>query len=238
MTRARHDLCEAFIIDRAFDHSRMAGKKEHGKKHQADWRGPRHFAEERRQAGKVVHIVYATSVAQAIHGLIHQLQGDRRAGKIHVLRFYGHGCPGEQNVGGNRDFSHNATLIRLDEQGHVLHHHFLLSLRKFLDPSASHVELHGCSVGHGGAGHALLVKLANVFLVPVLAAPQVQHSTTVGQATLSQGYLYAAFPGKTHLFKQKVNDYTLDRGASKPPDTNSASGPHAAEYHSAFGYAP
>jgi hypothetical protein len=233
MSNARHGSCEAFIIDRGFDHSRNADQ------HHGDWRGPRQFAEERRKAGKAVHVVYATSVSQAVHCLLHQVHRDRRHGMIRVLRFFGHGAPGIQNVGGNRDFTNDATLIKV-VGGHVLHRHLLAHLRKLLNPQSSRVELHGCSVAEGGErgpGHALLVKLATLFNVPVLAAAVVQHSLTTGQATFAQGKMYAAIPGKPHLFEQDVEDYTLDNGASKPPDTSHATGPHAEEWHSAFGQA-
>jgi hypothetical protein len=200
-------MWEAFIIDQAFDKSRQAvtrGKHKHG-----DQRGPRHFAGQERKTGRATVVVYATSVAQGVYHTLYKSKHHQRGGKIRVLRFYGHGAPGAQIVGGNTSLDDKHKVIDLDEQGKVRWGHALSLFRKFLDPDVSRVELHGCQVAQGDAGHDLLVGLANVFLVPVLAAPVKQHSLSVLQASFAQGYVYAAFPGRSELLEQKIDDDTL-----------------------------
>lgn len=204
MTRKMWD---AFIVDQAFDKSRQAVT--HGHHKHGDQRGPRHYAEQVQKSGRPTHVVYATSVAHGVYHTLYKSKHHQRGGKIRVLRFYGHGAPGAQIVGGNTSIDDKAKVIDLDGQGDVRWGHALALFRKFLDPDVSRVELHGCQVAHGEAGHDLLVSLANVFLVPVLAAPVKQHSLSTQQASFAHGWVYAAFPGRSQLLKQKIEDDTL-----------------------------
>jgi hypothetical protein len=234
MSSHHHAACEAFIIDKKLDHSRQQNKKHD------DWRGPRHFVEQLKKAKKPCHEVYATTVKQGVHDLIKELHHDKRAGKICVLRFYGHGGCGVQNVGGGRNFHDPNTLIELDKDGHLRHQTDLALLRRFFDPRAHpRVELHGCWVASGRKGHALLVKLAKVFGVMVIAAPIDQHSHSIEQAKHPQGSWVAAIPGKdqlwTYISDAYARSFTLDGGASKAPQLSGPSGPHSGDYHAAFG---
>jgi hypothetical protein len=200
-------MWDAFIIDRTFDQSRRPVT--HGRHKHGDQRGPRHFAEQEHHAGQAVHVVYATSVVHGVYHTLYKSKHHHRAGKIRVLRFYGHGAPGAQIVGGNRDLSDKAKVIDLTEQGDVRHGHALALFRKYLDPDESRVELHGCRVARGEAGHDLLVGLANVFQVPVLAAPVGQHSDSAKEAAFAQRWVYAAVPGCLQLIEQNLNGDTL-----------------------------
>lgn len=238
MSSAKPGACEAFIIDRKFSNSRAAGhvKRNDAKNaHKADeWRGPIKFGKERKERGIEVYGVYASTVIQAVHDLTRALQEAAAYGKVRVLRFYGHGGAGVQNVGGGDSFKHNSTLLKLDAAGHLLHGHALRSLRGAIDKSVGRIELHGCEVAKGGPGEKFLEKMAAFFQVPVMAAPVKQHSLTAGQASFSQGFLYTAFPGKKGLFKQRIKDYTLDGSSTKAPEKDRAP-QKTQEYKSAFG---
>jgi hypothetical protein len=238
MSNSAGALVEAFIIDKLFDHSRKGGVDKKGKKH-ADMRGPRHFAEDLHKSGKPVAAVLATSVHDGVQGLIKKLHHGNATRKIHVLRFYGHGAPGVQILGANHDIDSKdkSKVIDLDDNGHVRHAHLLSSLRHYLVPKVSRVELHGCTVaaqGDTGDGQALLVGLANLFRVPVLADPVWQHSRTVGEATSFRKRVYVAFPGHPHPRLVKIHDDTL--GKESDPLTYGSYDPYGTgSYHAAFG---
>jgi hypothetical protein len=103
----------------------------------------------------------SNGVAQMVTSVQNALSG----GKIDVLRIWGHGGPGIQNVSGGtsgdaaaNDFA-GVTVDNLNQSG--------LDQLASLFASGGWMELRGCSVGADDAGQALLLGIANLVGVPV-----------------------------------------------------------------------
>ncbi|MBO13740.1 MAG: hypothetical protein CMJ68_23690 [Planctomycetaceae bacterium] len=103
-------------------------------------------------------------------GVVRRVAGSARNGKVALLRFHGHGGPGQMIVASGRrsapgsSFSSRNTS-RFDRA--------LQSLRPIFAGFGS-IELHGCRVGRGTAGRVLLTRMANATGVPVTAGRNTQ----------------------------------------------------------------
>jgi hypothetical protein len=174
-----------FVIDYLFDQERR----------KSDKAGPRALAQKLRQQGKLVQEIYAFCVVDAILQIMRDSvrQVDLNM-KVDLLRFYGHGTYGVQNVGGNRNLSQVETLLAV-RNGKLLHQSSLRLLQSLMT-ATSRVELHGCKVG-GGQGGELLVRMANVLGVEISAAAVNQVSVSARNASQFEGAVYYARPGMT-----------------------------------------
>jgi hypothetical protein len=102
----------------------------------------------------------------------------RKAGrnKISVLRVFGHGMPGEQNIGGGFEGkkvdvtpAQDRTMCIKMVAGRLNYESQLKRLTKHFAPDAV-VQLHGCKVGAEKPGVTLCRALAKLWNVPVCAA--------------------------------------------------------------------
>jgi hypothetical protein len=103
----------------------------------------------------------SNGVAQMVSSVQSALAG----ATIDVLRIWSHGGSGYQYVSGD-----GASEQQGDNFACITTDNFTqLGLQKLapLFSSGAWVELRGCNVGSGGAGHALLLDLASIFGVPV-----------------------------------------------------------------------
>jgi hypothetical protein len=105
----------------------------------------------------------------------------RRAGDhpIRRLRIFGHGRSGQQNSGGgtrpNASQAMFVTQLTTGAPGRLINGGILELLRGHFTADAV-VELHGCSVGRGWEGEALVYQLSQLLQVRVRAALQRQVS--------------------------------------------------------------
>jgi hypothetical protein len=125
-------------------------------------------------------LVVAYSVQSMVEGILEQLRlTTDPTVLIGVLRIIGHGAPGSQAMGDSNMTSHPRQLIALDRSGHLMNRAILVRLRGYFD-SASWVELHGCNVGNGRQGIALLTALNSLWGIPVSAGINTQFARTLG----------------------------------------------------------
>jgi hypothetical protein len=194
-----------FVIDAAFDKER----------HKRGYYGPRKLAAKLAKKGRV-DVVLATTVKRAINAVVRGRPSDHgKPPKIRLLRFYGHGGPGVQNVGGNHNFNNDDTLLKVVD-GELLHYDSLVQLKPLFTRHAR-IELHGCQAGADegiqeqkdsngkvvansvtdkrGRHGELLVRMANDLNVEVRAATLIQHSRTAHEADVPQGATVFAKPG-------------------------------------------
>ncbi len=111
-------------------------------------------------------------------------------GDVVLLRFHGHGAPGEMGVttGTGSEISSEFGVTFLDSLAR-----YLQRLWTVFAPFGS-VELHGCRVGAGPDGRRLVTALARAWGVPVTAAIRTQYGG--GSSTLRfEGPIVTAFPG-------------------------------------------
>ena len=133
------------------------------------------------------------------NGLAEMVQMLRSASDIYLLRITGHGCPGVQAItmgqGGwietvgrqqiRHIYPHETTSLNSGNVGTFP----TGALKGIFGPFGS-VELHGCHVAHGAAGHGFVRSLANKLGVPVTAGIKSQRS-----ALRFQGPTFTAVPG-------------------------------------------
>lgn len=121
--------------------------------------------------------------------VMQKIQMQASEGNVLLLRFHGHGSPGEMGltVGTGSEISSEFGTTFLD------------SLARFVSPlsrvfsSFGSVELHGCRVGAGSDGRRLVSALANAWGVPVSAGLRTQYGG--GLSTFRfEGPTITAFP--------------------------------------------
>jgi hypothetical protein len=112
----------------------------------------------------------SNGVQQMVNGVTNAASGST----IDVLRIWGHGGPGGQNVtagasgtSGNQDFA-GITVDNFNQLG-------LEQLASRFSSGGS-LELRGCNVAADGSGNALLLDLASLLCVPVYGGILVQDS--------------------------------------------------------------
>jgi hypothetical protein len=128
--------------------------------------------------------------------------------RLVLLRIYGHGHDGSQKVsGGKLPAEKDEDLMTIQAGNASWWSPLLSSLKQHFVPWGS-IELHGCDVASGSAGHQLLSMIARTTGVPVTAAVREQYGNCTGQWTFS-GPTVTAFPygadlkGWSHLAAAK-----------------------------------
>jgi hypothetical protein len=102
-----------------------------------------------------------------------------RPGQIDLLRVFGHGTDGEQNVAGGfhgkvEDIARDADCCIMFLGGLVLNKWERLQTLRDRFSSSGSVQLHGCHTGRGAKGRSLCLALARLWNVPVSAAYEPQ----------------------------------------------------------------
>ena len=119
----------------------------------------------------------------------HEIHARAKAGGTVLLRFHGHGSPGEMgiSVGTGAHASSEFGVTYLDSLAQ-----FIASLA-WIFPALGSAELHGCRVGAGQNGRRLCRGLAQAWGVPVTAGIRSQYGG--GPSTFRfEGPVYTAFP--------------------------------------------
>ena len=123
-------------------------------------------------------------------GVILEIRSRATAGSVVLLRFHGHGGPGNMIVASGREGNRGSSL----NSGYgPRFYDALRSLAPIFAPFGS-VEMHGCRVGSGSAGRALLLGMADAMGVPVSAGTRSQYGG--GQSTFRfEGPVLTVCPG-------------------------------------------
>lgn len=104
-------------------------------------------------------------------GVIKRIRSLARMGDVVLLRFHGHGGPGNMTVAGGKHGQIRSSIrVRYAPE-------FFVTLGNYLRPIFSpfgSVEFHGCRVGAGARGRDLLYKMANSLGVPITAGTRRQ----------------------------------------------------------------
>jgi peptidoglycan hydrolase-like protein with peptidoglycan-binding domain len=95
--------------------------------------------------------------------VLNEVHARARPGEVVLLRFHGHGGPGEMIVSSGRIAGEGSSF---DHRYGANFFNALQALRPIFAPFGS-VEMHGCRVGQGRAGRALLSGMADALGVPV-----------------------------------------------------------------------
>ncbi len=118
-----------------------------------------------------------------------KIQHRAGSGNVVLLRFHGHGAPGEMGVttGTGSELSSEFGVMFLDSLAR-----YLQQLSPMFAPFGS-AELHGCRVGAGPDGRRLVSALARAWGVPVTAGTRTQYGG--GTSTFRfEGPTFTAFP--------------------------------------------
>ena len=102
--------------------------------------------------------------------VVNQVRSSGRPGQAVLLRFHGHGAPGHMYVASGRQHTGSSFHYLYNKK-------FFDSLRPLRDIFApfGSVELHGCNVGRGKPGQALMSGMADALGVPVSAGLGAQY---------------------------------------------------------------
>ena len=128
--------------------------------------------------------------------MIDQVIAARSGRRLALLRIFGHGLAGYQIVSaghgapGGRTTSHGSALTA--QAVRVMRSDWGRLAAVF--SRAGSAELHGCHVGEGATGQALLSALADIWQVPVSASAGAQR-TGRGETARFEGGVRTAFPG-------------------------------------------
>lgn len=147
-----------------------------------------------------------------VHGMSNAIQYvvDRvieragRYGTISVLRFHGHGLPGEMGITGGMFQDQSRHLSDLGKHRRWAAGAILRQLLPYFKPTGR-VELHGCSVGQGPEGRRLLLLLADAFGVPVSAGVKDQYDSEGPDIYLFEGPVRTAYPDGRILKTKRDN---------------------------------
>lgn len=96
---------------------------------------------------------------------VRSVQAQARLGQVVLLRFHGHGSPGNMILASGVDGNAASSL----HQGYGAGFFRWLDLLRPIFARMGSVEMHGCRVGQGHAGRSLLLGMANALGVPVTA---------------------------------------------------------------------
>lgn len=119
--------------------------------------------------------IVARDVNSMVNGILNRV--NQRGDRIRRLRFWGHGTPAQQIMGGgDSPRLDGSQSIMFDADGSLLHRAQLIRLTPHLSSDFSWVELHGCWVARGAGGRSLCEKLAHLWGVPVYASADRQLS--------------------------------------------------------------
>ena len=133
-------------------------------------------------------------MCNGVKEVMEKIKSRAAGGNIVLLRFHGHGSPGEMGVtvGTGSEISSEFGVTFLD------------SLARFVSPlawvfsSIGSAELHGCRVGAGPDGRRLVTALAQAWGVPVTAGIRTQFGG--GLTTFRfEGPTFTGFPRSGNL---------------------------------------
>lgn len=137
----------------------------------------------------------ANSARLMIDAIIERANTVGRQGVITLLRFHGHGLPGMMGISHSEDmsafttYSNVISLPVINAQANEF-----ARLRPYFAAGAR-VEFHGCNVGSGAAGQALLQRLSALWGVPVSAGSRTQIGGGDASHTFRfEGPVYTANP--------------------------------------------
>ncbi len=133
--------------------------------------------------------VIAPDVRRMVNCILYRA-GDRL---ISRLRIFGHGSSGSQCVSGGQH-ANDTQRIKIDNGGNLLNRDLLTLLAGRFSANAL-VQLHGCSVGSGWKGRALVRELANLWDARVQAALVVQYAD---EANVFEGVQYVEADGRNN----------------------------------------
>jgi hypothetical protein len=143
--------------------------------------------------------------------VLHSVARSSRTGEVVLLRFHGHGSPGNMivssGVSSASSFDYTYGQDFFDA---------LRELRSIFAPFGS-VEMHGCRVGQGAPGRTLLTGMCNALGVPVTAGVQTQYGG--GSSTFRfEGRTVTACPGAQPLkvWSSSVASVSAQRPAAAP----------------------
>jgi hypothetical protein len=137
----------------------------------------------------------SVGMSNGVSQMIDQVISARRGRRLALLRIFGHGLAGYQIVSAGHGAPGGAT-----SHGSALTAQAVRVMRSDWGRLAAvfcrsgSAELHGCHVGDGAAGLALLSALADIWQVPVSASPSTQR-TGRGETARFEGIVRTAFPG-------------------------------------------
>jgi hypothetical protein len=103
--------------------------------------------------------------------VLNKVRSQARLGEVVLLRFHGHGSPGHMIISSGRIAAGSSLDHRYGEGFFTA----LRALRPIFAPFGS-VEMHGCRVGRGRDGSALLSGMADALGVPVTAGINSQYA--------------------------------------------------------------
>lgn len=103
--------------------------------------------------------------------VLRKIRSTASAGKVVLLRFHGHGGPGNMIVSAGGQPREGSSLASHYGPGFYA---AMAHLKDIFAPFGS-VELHGCRVALGHRGHSLMAGLANAMGVPVSASKAYQY---------------------------------------------------------------
>ena len=130
----------------------------------------------------------SNSTATMVQAIIQRALRPRR---IALLRIYGHGSAGSQNISaGEEALDEHLTSLDTSTLGWSLPQ--LQQLARCFAPWGA-VELRGCHVGAGASGHSLVKRIAGAVQVPVTAGKHMQYSGLTKSFAI-QGPITTGFP--------------------------------------------
>ena len=154
-----------------------------------------------------------------------------KRGNIDLLRVFGHGADGEQNVGGGfdhvaveagtkkPDIAPDADCCIYMVNGALNKRGYLQTLRGIFSPDGA-VQLHGCYAGRGSEGRTLCLELARLWNVPVSAAYGLQFPD---RADSYEGMFITATP-QGHVYEKGATDLKCVRPGQLAPFEKSPGG--------------
>lgn len=151
--------------------------------------------------GEVADIRFAGGSPIILHGMsngvgqaVADLRSAHAAGAVAILRFHSHGGPGDMNVSAGTGGDSRADLSGIS-------HDNLNLIRPQLGQLGAHlaafgcIEFHGCEVGQGPFGKALIQGVANAANRPVSAGRRTQYGGGGRYATfMFEGPVSSAYP--------------------------------------------
>ena len=110
-------------------------------------------------------------MCNGVRHVIQQIRTDAEVGRVVLMRFHGHGSPGNMgvSVGTSANFSSEFGTRFLDSLVQIL-----MPLADLFHPLGS-MEMHGCRVGQGPDGRRLVRGLSYALNVPVTAGVRTQY---------------------------------------------------------------
>ncbi|MEM9831786.1 MAG: peptidoglycan-binding domain-containing protein [Bacteroidota bacterium] len=125
--------------------------------------------------------------------VLDQILARGQLGRVVLLRFHGHGSPGNMGLSTGTRSDVPSSEFTADYFRIERFRNFLARLAPLFCPFGS-VEFHGCRVGGGQAGKKFVEGFAKVLKVPATAGKQTQYGG--GRSTFRfEGAIRTAFPG-------------------------------------------